>query len=245
MCDMIQLSAPQAAAVFASSFAYRIGAPLGAIGDIPHVRYRQPFHGITDEFFPIFVPPLAADAVGRANASSQQFYLTLIVPLDAPLSAELLSRGYALEVVETLMSRSLGGPTMPSPAVAPQPITDADQLDALLVDGRSAFRPEHVGDLRWDIRAIYADGAPVSWGAQIFADDDYPYVTNVHTVEAHRRKGHASAVMVALLAAAQRRGARQSVLTASADGRSVYRVLGYRDLAHIHVWRSSAPLERP
>ncbi|NJM09134.1 GNAT family N-acetyltransferase, partial [Candidatus Gracilibacteria bacterium] len=83
---------------------------------------------------------------------------------------------------------------------------------------------------------------PVAWGGQVWATPQHPYITHIHTLETHRRRGLALSIMHALLHDASTRGAQTSVLAATALGRSLYQRLGYQDVAHIRIWQSP-PLE--
>lgn len=54
------------------------------------------------------------------------------------------------------------------------------------------------------------------------------HVLNVFTEEGHRRRGHARALMTALLAWCRRSGFRRATLHASAKGKPLYLSLGFR-----------------
>ncbi len=72
-----------------------------------------------------------------------------------------------------------------------------------------------------------SDGAPVATGMMTRAGDVVG-VLNMATVPAHRRRGHARAVLVEMLAAGVRSGARAAVLQASDAAQHLYASVGFR-----------------
>jgi GNAT superfamily N-acetyltransferase len=70
-------------------------------------------------------------------------------------------------------------------------------------------------------------GTTVGWVYSVKAGRD-AWVSNLHVLPAHRRKGLGAALMAALLADDARLGRRRSVLLASHSGALLYPTLGYR-----------------
>jgi ribosomal protein S18 acetylase RimI-like enzyme len=73
--------------------------------------------------------------------------------------------------------------------------------------------------------------------ALVFDAGDDSTVQYVATLPTARRAGHAEAVMRRALADAAARGMRTTTLTASEDGRPLYRRLGYREVGEVELRR--------
>jgi GNAT superfamily N-acetyltransferase len=79
--------------------------------------------------------------------------------------------------------------------------------------------------------AVASSGRMAVVGTDAVAD-------RIETDPAHRRRGLGSAVMAALVEAAEARGATRGILIASRDGQRLYRSLGWKTVADIVVARA-------
>lgn len=79
------------------------------------------------------------------------------------------------------------------------------------------------------------DGAPVS-KVVLHLDGEVAGIYGVVTMDSGRRRGLATLLMHAALEAARAAGARRTVLHSTPMARSLYRRLGYRDVATFEVW---------
>jgi GNAT superfamily N-acetyltransferase len=77
-----------------------------------------------------------------------------------------------------------------------------------------------------------ADGAPAATG-QAGLTGGYAIFDQIATEPGHRRKGLGGAVMSALSAAAAPHGATTGVLVATAEGRALYRHLGWQEISAV------------
>ncbi|MBC6981287.1 GNAT family N-acetyltransferase [Caulobacter sp. 17J80-11] len=77
------------------------------------------------------------------------------------------------------------------------------------------------------VRLRAPDGTEAAIGRMVVADGRAIY-DRIVTQQAHRRRGCGRAVMAALRAEADARGAAQGVLVATAEGRWLYEALGWR-----------------
>ncbi|MBW8481139.1 GNAT family N-acetyltransferase [Actinomadura parmotrematis] len=77
-----------------------------------------------------------------------------------------------------------------------------------------------------------AEGAPAASGRAGLADG-HAVFDQIATEPSHRRRGLGGVIMSALAAAAAARGARTGVLVATADGRALYRHLGWREVGPV------------
>ncbi|MQY08164.1 GNAT family N-acetyltransferase [Actinomadura macrotermitis] len=77
-----------------------------------------------------------------------------------------------------------------------------------------------------------ADGEPAATGRAGLADA-YAVFDQIETAPAHRRRGLGGAVMSALSAAATAQGADTGVLVATAEGRALYRHLGWQEISEV------------
>ncbi len=84
----------------------------------------------------------------------------------------------------------------------------------------------------------YLDGQPVA--SSTLQHGGVAGIYNVATVPARRGRGFGTALTVAAVCEAQRLGYRAAILHASAQGRGIYRRLGFRDYCTIQ-WFGSSP----
>lgn len=72
-----------------------------------------------------------------------------------------------------------------------------------------------------------SDGEPVATGMTTLVDGVLG-VLNMSTIPRHRRRGHARAVLLEMLAAGTRSGARRAILQASDAGQALYESMGFQ-----------------
>jgi GNAT superfamily N-acetyltransferase len=233
------------ASVFINGFAHlqhRLGgSPLEHVAGIPVVRFGPAAHGRSAEFFALDVAPAHAHAAAQAAARSQGYWITAIEPLGVSSADSYSALGYAFEGQEWLMTLPLNKSMLPT-GLAQHVHDPAIIAQINAAGGRRVFPTTELDRPDLTIVAVLEAGAPIAWGGQVWATPQHPYVTHIHTLETHRRRGLALSIMHALLHEAFSRGATTSVLAATAMGRSLYQRLGYQDVAHIRIWQSP-PLE--
>ena len=90
-------------------------------------------------------------------------------------------------------------------------------------------------DERIRVHGLHEDGTFVCVALTLSVGDDLA-IHYVATEQSHRRRGLASALLLAIMAAARDRGVRSATLQASADGLSVYKRIGFRHVATLRAY---------
>lgn len=167
------------------------------------------------------------DAAADEVAQARGFALGGSVPLmvlrdDSALAAALRVEGLQIrrlgpDDLGLHLDAVVNGFGMPAEILAP--FVDSDLLR---VSGISAY----VG---------YLDGAPVTTGLAIRADDAIG-VFNVGTPEEHRRRGFGAAVSAQAVADGLTEGASYALLQTSDLGAPVYRALGFQTVESWNIW---------
>lgn len=191
-----------------------------------------------------------AEAWYRSQRLPALFQLTS-EPADAALDGRLEALGYRAQAHTVFMVREPSA--VPVPAASPtvevrQDLTD-EWFDAWwLTSGHGGTEAAGAARAIQDsIRSSYAlvrddDGAPVAVGQAIHVGG-CSGIYGMVTREAHRRKGHARAILTALLAEADAPGGFWLSVTASNQGaQALYRDLGFTEAGS--YWYRSAPLRR-
>jgi ribosomal protein S18 acetylase RimI-like enzyme len=172
---------------------------------------------VSDETRPTDLPEILTDL----GLALQEPEFAMSIDLDRRIDEPALPPGGALEAVErpdqlegwlAVMSAAFGWP-------------DAGKADIF----RSMYRAAPIGaDGAAPIRhfVIVEDGRPVA-SSSLFTGGGAAFVTNIGTIPAARGRGLGTAATVATLMLAQSLGRRSATLTASVDGRGVYRRLGF------------------
>lgn len=226
-----------------TAYARRV-ARRGWAGPLELLRFDDPARpgGPFDEFFARACDPAEALAALAAARPVAEHYLTALD--DRPGLLEGYRRGgYRLSHSEQLMARALSDP--PAPPDAPVLLArDPDQaawLNAHDPQGLAWIQPDNLADPRTAHYALIADGRPAARGRCQQLDRAHGYVSRVYTAEAYRRRGLGRALMRRILADEHARGARWSVLSASAQGVGLYAGLGYHSLGTLHVLVPDVP----
>lgn len=172
--------------------------------------------------------------------------------MPADLGERLKTEGLVSEAVPAMRLDSTAVPDLKLPdgvtlswAVDPELLRAAMHLIA-----RGFGMPEELGGALADLmapitrpgspaRTVVArlDGAPVASGQGILVGEGVA-IFNVATLESARGQGIGATVTLAVLRDAIERGARFGVLESSAMGHSVYRRIGFRDVASLQVYGS-------
>jgi GNAT superfamily N-acetyltransferase len=212
--------------------------PVGG-GALHHIRYGQPAFeiGITDEFFVIGAAPKEAVLAVRCAQAGSGHCLTVFGP--APEIAVLSYADLGYRPVEQLflMARSpIGPPASQTGLTVRQVKTPAEQERINACREKQVIKPEHLADPA--VAHYYADldGQPVASGILVLADRTVAYIADMFTRPQYRGCGIASALLQRMLADAAAAGAQRSILLATAAARSIYRRLGYEDLALAQVF---------
>ena len=224
--------------------ARRLGRRFQA-GPIEGVRFagdeerpREPF----DEFFVRACDPaLALVAVTNARPVAKH-YVTVLD--DQPgLVAAYERGGYRLSHSEDLMACDLGsyvGGDDGQPVMLARTKAEVEWLNANDPQGMHWIPADNAADPHMAHYAMIVDDLPVARGRNLHLDEAHGYVSRVYTATAYRRRGLARILMRRLRADDAARGARWSVLTASAMGAGLYAELGYQTLGRIHILEPTA-----
>lgn len=123
-------------------------------------------------------------------------------------------------------------------AEAPSLALVGDLNDRAYDDVGGAFGPlvRSLRDERIRTYGLSVDGVPVCVAMTLTIGDDV-CVHYVAVEVAHRRRGLARRLLLAVLAEARAQGLRTATLQASPDGRSVYERLGFRHVALLRAHR--------
>jgi len=169
-------------------------------------------------------------------------------PMD--LGDRLMRMGHLSETVPAMRGEASDVPELALPSgVTLAWADDPGPLgEAMNVIAAGFGMPAELGDALADLMAPIArpdhpartvvarlDGTPVA-AAQGILTGAAVAIFNVATLEAARGRGIGAAVTVAVLRDAIERGARFGVLESSAMGHSVYRRIGFRDIASLQVY---------
>jgi hypothetical protein len=159
----------------------------------------------------------------RTRLTDNNYFLRWQSPLmvlDAPPPRERIAPGVRIERATT--QRQL--------REAQSVMSEAFSTGAAVND--RVVRPSHLDEPGVFHYLLTVEGEPASC-ATLALCNGVGGVWNVGTRYAFRRKGHARALMVALLADLADEGRQTSVLMASPSGRPMYDALGYRQIATV------------
>jgi ribosomal protein S18 acetylase RimI-like enzyme len=185
----------------------------------------------------------------RAAAPGLPHWLTVFTPDPAADLEEGLRQGYLLDESEYLMLRELdetagAGPVegeifarRPGETILRRAVRKLDVIRINAARRCAVFHPDQLDDPAIEIVLIEKQSRILAWGASLLLKPDAVYITNMYTRPEHRREGLAGAVLRELLARAELRGAKHSLLVSSLAGRSLYQRLGYRVLCDCLVLR--------
>ncbi|GAA6751915.1 hypothetical protein Thermus77311_23930 [Thermus antranikianii] len=204
----------------------------------------------------------AEEVVNRARRFFEErgrgFTLHAMGPLDPDLDATMKSIGRKADSDSPQMV--LEAPIQPPPilpGVTMQEVNTDEQREDFLTAVSSGFRELGVrADTWWaaypDVRSLsaphivaivaYLERNPVA-GAMVYMSHGVAEVIHVGVSPAHRRRGLGELVTCAVISAGFDRGARMASLQATPMGESVYRRIGFREIARYRWYIFPAPEE--
>lgn len=94
--------------------------------------------------------------------------------------------------------------------------------------------------------AVFEDGRPVSW-SDLYLAGDTAQIEDVATLESHRGRGYARAVILHTAVEARRSGAELVFLVADDEDwpKELYRTLGFDELGRVYEFLLARPAEQP
>jgi GNAT superfamily N-acetyltransferase len=191
-----------------------------------------------EEFFARACAPADALAAVVAAHTLAEHYITALD--DQPdLIAAYERGGYRRSHTEALMACDLCASGAVSASHSVLTVRTGAEANWLNTNDPQNIRwivPDNLADPRMSHYVLVIDGVVAARGRNLRLDEAHSYVSRVYTADAYRRRGLALTLMRQILADDMARGARWSVLTASAMGESLYTKLGYRSLGTIHIF---------
>lgn len=115
-------------------------------------------------------------------------------------------------------------------------IETADKVRAAAGRPQIQSHDLHDGDATLRLYAAMVDSQPVGWVKSIRTGPSYAWVSNLHVLQSHRRRGIGEALMRKMLEEDQRYGVQWSVLLASSDGAKLYPRVGYREVGILQMF---------
>jgi GNAT superfamily N-acetyltransferase len=156
---------------------------------------------------------------------------------DAPIRAAYKSAGYRLGSTEAIMVHALQRiPRVPEPFPV-QRITNQEMADVLhKTIGRRQVLEDHFAiDSPLRQYAVFDAGKPIGWARSIVTGNS-TWVSNVHVIPSHRRRGIGRSILARMLRDDRKHGSRQSVLTASHTGAMLYPTVGYELIGQLLLY---------
>ena len=200
----------------------------------------------TDEYFALDADPAAVIAAIRSTNPGPHHFLSDIYSSRGRARAMYQALGYHLTVFEPLMILDLSHP-LKSPRHHVEDSVDlavARRLTDAQIREHGSVRPTsqtQIDDPNILLEIINVGGEPVAGGKGVLLGDAL-YVSDISTLPSHRKQGLAASIMTALHATARDRGAHYAVLSATEMAASLYRTMGYQELAQIDFY-SPAPVD--
>jgi len=157
---------------------------------------------------------------------------------DAPLRAAYKNLGYRLIGTEPLMIHRLKRIPTFTASVNIARVRTAEAAESVRAAARGKqILPVHLtGD---DVLRLYAateEGRAVGWVRSVPVGDK-SWVSNMHVLASHRRRGIGKALLAHLLADDRRLGITQSVLLSSHTGALLYPHLGYEQIGMLYHYK--------
>lgn len=245
------MSLATAVEIFARGFAFtrsfthpylaeRVG-PLWALRDGPRVRpdYRA------QEWVASGLPPAKVVEIVRANAERRYAicHIRCSDEEDASIREEYQRLGYRLRTTEPMFMHDLRRiPQAAAPATIERVCTRA-LADQLAKAARSRqILPKHLaqGDAAPIRQYVALDErkAVIGWVRSIIVGD-MTWVSNMHVIEKHRRRGIGSALLAKMLRDDRSAGATASYLLASHAGAKLYPKLGFKLIGELLLYSPS------
>jgi GNAT superfamily N-acetyltransferase len=214
----------------------RVG-PVWVVRDAPRKRaadYRY------EEWVAFDIPAEEADACARKGARAG-YCICAILPAgepDQPLRSAYKALGYRLIGTEPLMIHRLRRIPGAEAPVTLARVRTPEAADAVrLAAGGKQILAEHLG--HDDVLRLYAgseDGRVVGWVRSVPVGDK-SWVSNMHVIASHRRRGIGKALLGYMLKDDRRLGITQSVLLSSRTGAMLYPHLGYEQIGMLYHYK--------
>lgn len=201
------------------------------------VHYEYDWEGeqqVVDNFFVFGAEPEKVVESIRAYgpASKHQLYVVAHRP---GLAVSYMSLGCsAMTGPNMLMARGFEAIPAPDPAVPIyQAQTPGETMFLNTIDGADLTMAEDVADPRLAHYYANAGDRPVSMARVARLHPGAGWVSHIYTAPDYRRRGLATAVMARVLADQDQAGDRLSLLLATENAHSLYRKMGYLNLAPV------------
>jgi GNAT superfamily N-acetyltransferase len=240
----------QALQVFAKGFAFTrsfthpcVAEEIDGIWVMRDAPRKRPADYRVEEWIAFDLPATDADAAARRHARGR-FCICAILPAGAPdaaLRADYRQLRYRPLGTEPLMMHPLARiPRFASPF--PVVRVDSPELAAAVKQsaGRTQALPEHFGkDAALRLYAAMEGARAVGWVRSIPVADA-SWVSTMHVLPSHRRRGIGKALLAHMLADDRRHGITTSVLLSSHTGALLYPHVGYRQMGMLYLYRPRA-----
>lgn len=195
-------------------------------------RRGSPF---TVEFFPAGESVSEVVAIAHAVAGDQPHLVSAVSASAHTQIDGFVAAGYECWGTEIVMARSLADASLEAGderARASVTTLDGVRIEAAMRDADLRPHPvtaSHLSDPELRHRLIEEDGRIAAFG-RIALVRGSAYLADIVTLPAFRRRGHAAALVRALLVDAQAAGATTCVLASTEMGLPLYRSLGFTDV---------------
>ena len=186
---------------------------------------------MADEFIVSGLTPEEAFARIQAGAPGLPHYLTVLAEDAEACRLAYQRMGYRHSESHTLMARTSGCAEPASHPIRARAWRTSPRNWSRInaARGRTVFHPEQARDADMIVVYLQDEEKLLAWGASWLIRPDAAYIANMFTQPEYRRCGLASAVLETLLHYSAQRGAKWSLLAASAEGHALYRAMGYQD----------------
>jgi GNAT superfamily N-acetyltransferase len=208
-----------------------------SLGEVNCVHYDYIWENETrqaDNFFVLAAEPEVVVETIRAYNPAEDHQIYVVA--DRPgLPVAYMSLGCsAMTGINSLMSRGLEELPTPSQSVRLfQPTTPGEAMFLNAIDGADLTLAEDVADPKLDFYYTVDGQQPVAMARVARRKPGIGWVSHIYTAPDYRGRGVATAMMIQVLAEQGRTGDRLSLLLATENAHSIYRKLGYLDLAPV------------
>lgn len=217
-------------------YEYTRSGKLWAMRDAPR---RNPRNYRKEEWIAYHTVPDEVDAAARQHTRGRFFVCSICGTdeSDEPIRARYKQLGYRLLSSEPLFVHRLARiPRLAAPVEIEQVKTrDLAERFGKATRSRPIPRESLTDDAPFRQYVALDDGEIVGWVRSVDAGES-TWCSNMYVQPSHRRRGIGKAMLVKMLRADRKLGAKRSVLLSSHAGAMLYPHVGYEQLGLLLIW---------